>query len=47
MSLTRESTTVEAWLQWFATEKQAACQAHLCARYCLNALDISFAIFHP
>jgi hypothetical protein len=39
MSLTRESTTVEAWLQWFATEKQIACQEHLCARYRLNELD--------
>jgi DNA-binding CsgD family transcriptional regulator len=39
MSFTREATTVEDWLQWFATEKQAACQAHLCARYYLNALD--------
>ena len=39
MSLTREATTVDAWLQWFATEKQAACRAHLCTRYHLNALD--------
>ena len=39
MSLTRESTTVDAWLQWFATEKQAACRAHLCTRYRLDALD--------
>jgi hypothetical protein len=37
--MTRESTTVDAWLQWCATEKQAACQAHLCIRYPLNALD--------
>src|SRR5262245_6693916 len=33
------ATTVDAWLQWFATEKQAACRAHLCTRYHLNALD--------
>jgi len=39
MSLTRELTTVDAWLQWFATEKQAACRTHLCTRYQLNALD--------
>jgi DNA-binding CsgD family transcriptional regulator len=39
MSLTREATTVDAWLQWFATEKQAACRAYLCTRYQLNALD--------
>ena len=39
MSLTHESTTVEAWLQWFATEKQAACRAYLCTRYHLDALD--------
>ena len=39
MSLTRESTTVDAWLQWFATEKQAACRAYLCTRYRLDALD--------
>jgi hypothetical protein len=39
MSPARESTTVEAWLQWFATEKQAACRAHLCTRYRLDALD--------
>ena len=39
MSMTREATTVDAWLQWCATEKQAACRAHLCIRYYLNALD--------
>jgi hypothetical protein len=39
MSLTHESTTVEAWLEWFATEKQAACRAYLRIRYRLNALD--------
>ena len=39
MSLTREATTVEAWLQWFGTEKQTACRAYLCTRYQLNALD--------
>jgi hypothetical protein len=39
MSLTHASTTVDAWLQWFATEKQAACRADLCTRYRLNALD--------
>jgi DNA-directed RNA polymerase specialized sigma24 family protein len=39
MSLTREATTVDAWLQWFATEKQAACRAYLCTRYQLNILD--------
>jgi hypothetical protein len=39
MSLTRESTTVDAWLEWFATEKQAACRAYLCTRYHLDALD--------
>jgi len=38
MSFTRESTTVDAWLQWFATEKQAACWAHPCTRYRLDAL---------
>src|SRR5262245_20445659 len=39
MSLTHESTTVEAWLEWFATEKQPACRAYLCTRYRLDALD--------
>src|SRR5262244_402584 len=39
MSLTREATTVDAWLQWFTMEKQAACRASLCTRYHLNALD--------
>jgi hypothetical protein len=39
MSLTHESTTVEAWLEWFATEKQAAYRAYLCTRYHLDALD--------
>jgi hypothetical protein len=39
MSLTHESTTVDAWLEWFATEKQAACRAYLCTRYRLDALD--------
>jgi hypothetical protein len=33
------ATTVDAWLQWFATEKQATCRAYLCTRYHLNALD--------
>jgi DNA-binding CsgD family transcriptional regulator len=33
------SAGVDAWLQWFATEKQAACRAYLCTRYHLNALD--------
>jgi DNA-binding CsgD family transcriptional regulator len=32
-------TTVDAWLEWFATERQAACRAYLCTRYHLNALD--------
>jgi DNA-binding CsgD family transcriptional regulator len=39
MNPTPASTTVEAWLEWFATEKQAACRAYLCTRYSLNALD--------
>ena len=39
MSLTRESTTVDAWLEWFATEKQDTCRAYLCTRYGLDALD--------
>ena len=39
MSLTCESTMVEDWLQWFATEKQVACRAYLCTWYSLNALD--------
>ena len=39
MPLTHESTTADAWLQWFAAEKQAACRAHLCIRYYLDALD--------
>jgi len=39
MSLTRESTTVDAWLEWFALEKQAACRAYLCTRYRLDTLD--------
>src|SRR4029453_7242373 len=39
VSFTPEDTTVDAWLQWFATEKQAACRAYLCTRYQLNALD--------
>jgi DNA-directed RNA polymerase specialized sigma24 family protein len=39
MPLTHESTTVDAWLEWFATEKQAACRAYLCTRYRLDALD--------
>lgn len=33
------ATTVDAWLQWFATAKQAACRSYLCTRYQLNALD--------
>jgi len=33
------STGVDPWLQWFATEKQTTCRAHLCTRYHLNALD--------
>jgi hypothetical protein len=32
-------TSAEAWLEWFAVEKQAACRAYLCTRYALNALD--------
>jgi DNA-binding NarL/FixJ family response regulator len=44
MSLTREATTVDAWLQWFATEKQAACRAYLCTRYHLNTLDADVLI---
>jgi DNA-binding CsgD family transcriptional regulator len=39
MSMTRESTPVDAWFQWCATEKQAACRAHLCTRHHLNTLD--------
>jgi DNA-binding CsgD family transcriptional regulator len=39
MSLTRDTTPVDAWLQWFVTKKQAACRAHLCTWYHLNALD--------
>src|SRR5215468_3374987 len=39
MPLTHESTTIDAWLHWFATEKQAACRAYLCTRYRLDALD--------
>jgi DNA-directed RNA polymerase specialized sigma24 family protein len=30
---------VDAWLQWFATEKQATCRVYLCTRYHLNTLD--------
>jgi len=33
------SATVEAWLEWFATHKQASCRAFLCTRYHLNTLD--------
>jgi DNA-directed RNA polymerase specialized sigma24 family protein len=33
------ATTAEAWLQWFATEKQATCRAYVCTRYHLNGLD--------
>jgi hypothetical protein len=39
MPLTHASTTVDAWLEWFATEKQAACRAYVCTRYHLNVLD--------
>src|SRR5439155_6371588 len=39
MSPAPASTTVDAWLAWFATHKQAACRAFLCARYHLDALD--------
>jgi DNA-binding CsgD family transcriptional regulator len=39
MSPAPTATTVDAWLQWFATEKQAACRAHLCTRYGLDTLD--------
>jgi hypothetical protein len=39
MSPAPASTTVDAWLEWFATAKQATCWASLCTRYHLNALD--------
>src|SRR5438093_4529027 len=39
MRPTHASTTVDAWLEWFATQKQATCRAHLCTRYHLNTLD--------
>jgi DNA-binding CsgD family transcriptional regulator len=39
MSPVSTFATVDAWLAWFATSKQAACRAYLCARYHLNALD--------
>ena len=39
MSPTQEPATVDAWLQWFATEKQTACRTHLCTQYRLEALD--------
>src|SRR5712691_8014552 len=39
MSPAQEPAAVDAWLQWFATEKQATCRAHLCTRYHLDALD--------
>lgn len=44
MSPTHTATTVDAWLEWFATEKQAACRAYLCTRYSLNALDAEACI---
>jgi DNA-binding NarL/FixJ family response regulator len=34
-----EPTTVDAWLEWFATSKQTACRAYLCTQYHLDALD--------
>jgi hypothetical protein len=32
-------TTVDTWLQWFDTYKQASCWAFLCTRYHLDVLD--------
>ena len=37
-------TTVDAWLEWFATSKKAACRAYLCTRYHLNVLDAAALI---
>jgi hypothetical protein len=39
MSPAHASTIVDAWLEWFAMKKQAACRAYLCAHYDLNTLD--------
>jgi hypothetical protein len=39
MSPAQEPAAVDAWLQWFATEKQATCRAHLCTLYHLDVLD--------
>jgi hypothetical protein len=39
MHPTPTPATVDTWLEWFDTYKQAACRAFLCTRYHLNALD--------
>jgi DNA-directed RNA polymerase specialized sigma24 family protein len=39
MAPTPAAATVDNWLQWFDTYKQASCRAFLCTRYHLNALD--------
>jgi DNA-directed RNA polymerase specialized sigma24 family protein len=39
MILAPASATVDTWLQWFDTYKQASCRAFLCTRYHLNSLD--------
>jgi DNA-directed RNA polymerase specialized sigma24 family protein len=38
-SLVQTTAAVDAWLQWFVTERHTACRASLCTRYALNALD--------
>jgi hypothetical protein len=44
MISTPASTPVEAWLQWFATQKQTPCRAYLCTRYHLDTLDAAVLI---
>jgi DNA-binding CsgD family transcriptional regulator len=39
LATSASSSPVEGWLEWFATHKQATCQAYLCTQYHLNALD--------
>jgi hypothetical protein len=41
---TSTSGTVEAWLEWFTTHKQATCRTFLCTQYHLNALDAAALI---
>jgi hypothetical protein len=40
-------STVDTWLQWFATEKQAAYRAYLWTRYHLDTLDVEARSMPP